>query len=62
MPGEDAYRPHWATCPNAADHRRRMSAAARLAVALIGIAAVYSPVAARVAPDAQPTRRSRQPR
>jgi hypothetical protein len=23
LPGEDAYRPHWATCPHAATHRRR---------------------------------------
>jgi len=23
LEGEDAYRPHWATCPNAAQHRRR---------------------------------------
>jgi hypothetical protein len=22
LPGENAYRPHWATCPNAASHRR----------------------------------------
>jgi hypothetical protein len=38
-----------------------MSAAARLAVALIGLAAVYSPILARVAPDGVLPARAAQP-